>query len=94
MSVLRIDNLFTSQTYYFHWFILNLQKKIISWICIFHTKMCDICINKMKYFQMIKNILFHLYVHHMCFKHKKSMCKKRKLMKKQYFHNYHYQIMG
>jgi hypothetical protein len=41
----------------------------------------DTHISRMKYFQLLQNIAFYLYVHHMCFKHITFVCKKHKLMK-------------
>jgi hypothetical protein len=55
--------------------------------------MYDACANLMKCFQSFENISFYLYVYHICCRHMKSMCEKRKFMKERFLHDFHYQIM-
>jgi hypothetical protein len=43
--------------------------------------MYDAHINKMEYFDPLENIPFYLYVHHMCFKGMKFVCKQHEPMK-------------
>ncbi len=47
----------------------------------------------MKYFHPVENISSYLYMHHMCFGCMISMYKKHKLMKGQFSHDFHYQIL-
>jgi hypothetical protein len=42
----------------------------------------------------LHNISSYLYMHHLFFKHMTSMCKTYKPMKKQFSHDFHYQLMG
>ncbi len=54
----------------------------------------DACISKMKYYQVVNNISSYLYVHHMGFGRMTFVCKKHELMKEQFSHDFHYQIVG
>jgi hypothetical protein len=56
--------------------------------------MYDACISRMQYFEMDENMSSYLHVHHTCFGHMTFMCKTHELVKEQFSHGFHYQLMG
>jgi len=86
-------------TYWFHWFIQNLNKICyFMGLCFLHIDVVHLnhlwCMYKyfqsFQPFQIFENISSYLYVYHLCFKHMTSECKKHELITKQFLHEFHY----
>jgi hypothetical protein len=81
-----------SQFCLFYFNIINLLVSLIhskfTRNLLFHEFMLFAHISKMKYFQVVENISFYLYMLHMCLDTRHSCAKKHKFMKEQFLHNF------
>jgi len=83
-----VENMFVHHKFTFSWFDNgNCAKLVFSQVCGFlhmdfmFLNTYDARINKMEYCHPHENIPLFLYMHHTCFKHAKSLCKKHIPMK-------------